>query len=388
MARKRRGRGEGAIFRRADGVWTCSVSLGYDEHGKRKRRTFYGASKQEVQEKLRKAQADYALGHLTDADQFTAGDWLTLWLENTARVKVSPTTYDRYKLVIDNKIKPHLGAVRLNKLTTFHVSQLDGILERAGESPRQRQMAVTVLHTALREAVRMKFLAANPCTDATRPKVAKKEMKVYDPGQVRQFLEAALADRLHALYVLAIDTGMRMGELFAVQWPDVDFAAGTVQVQRTLEELRGQHRLKPPKTAAGRRRIDLAAFTLDALNEHRKRMLAEGHDVKTGLVFVDEKGGFLRKSNVSRRSFRSVMQRAKLPRLRFHDLRHTSASLLLMAGENPKVAQERLGHEKIEVTLDTYSHVLPTMQKGAARKLDGIFTARPEGNSQAAGGGA
>jgi len=289
MARKRRGRGEGAVFQRADGMWTCSLSLGYDEHGKRKRRTFYRATKSEVQQKLRRAQIDYSLGRLTDADKFTTADWLTLWIENTAKVKVSPSTYDRYKLVVNNLLKPHLGAVRLDKLTTFHVSQLNHILEKVGESPRQRQMAVTVLHTAMREAVRMKFLPANPCTDATRPKVAKREMYVYSPDQVRQFLDVAQQDRLHALYVLAIDTGMRQGELFGLQWPDVDFQAGTVQVQRTLEELRGQHRLKPPKTAARRRRIDLAAFTLDALHEHRKRMLAAGHDVKAGQI--DEGAG-------------------------------------------------------------------------------------------------
>jgi integrase len=160
--------------------------------------------------------------------------------------------------------------------------------------------------------------------------------------------------------------------------------AGSAQVQRTLEELRGQLRLKAPKTQAGRRRIELSPFTLDALHEHRKRLLAEGREVKTGQVFCNEDGGFLRKSNVTRRSFRSIMKRAGLPRIRFHDLRHTSASLLLMAGENIKVVSERLGHEDIEITLKTYSHVLPTMQKAAAEKMNRIFTNKREARGQRA----
>ena len=253
MSRKRRGRGEGGVYQRADGQWVGSVSLGYDAAGRRKRKVVYGATKAEVREKMRQVQADHALGRLTDADKLSVAEYLNLWLENTARVEVGPSTYDRYQMVVKKQIEPHLGGVRLHKLTTFHVCQLDAALEKAGESPRMRQMAGTVLHTALRDAVRKKLLASNPCTDATRPKVPKKEMRTWDGGQVQQFLEAAAADRLFVLYVAAIETGMRQGELFGLHWPDIDFGAGTIQVQRSLSELRGVFALKPPKTEAGRR---------------------------------------------------------------------------------------------------------------------------------------
>jgi integrase len=384
MSRKRRGRSEGSVYKRGDGQWTASVSLGFDEKGKRIRKVVYGQTKTEALEKLRQVQTDHALGRLTNVEKFTVADHLTLWLENTVRLRTNPTTLDRYKLVAEKQLKPYIGPVRLDKLTGFHVMQLYAALEKAGESVRAQQMAGTVLFGALKYAVKMKLLLHNPCEDATRPKAAKREMQIYDGDQVQEFLRVASEDRLYALYVLAIDSGCRQGELFGLQWPDIDFEAGSIQIQRTLEELRGVFRLKPPKTQAGRRRIELSPFALDALLEHRKRMFAEGRDVKTGQVFVDENGGFLRKSNTTRRSFRSIMKRADLPRIRFHDLRHTSASLLLMAGENIKVVSERLGHEDIEITLKTYSHVLPTMQKAAAEKMNRIFTNKREARGQRA----
>jgi len=208
-------------------------------------------------------------------------------------------------------------------------------------------------------------------------------MQVYDLDQVARFLDAARTDRLFALYVLALDSGMRQGELFALHWTDFDFASGSVLVQRSLEEINGHHRLKETKSAKGRRRIPLSRFTLDALNEHRKRMLADGY--MSGPVFCNTDGGFLHKANVLRRSFWPIITNANkeakqqntepalLPEIRFHDLRHTCATLLLLAGENPKVVSERLGHASIELTLNCYSHVLPTMQQGAAAKMNAIL---------------
>jgi integrase len=164
---------------------------------------------------------------------------------------------------------------------------------------------------------------------------------------------------------------MRQGELFALQAENIDFDNGSVYVQRSLENVGDQLRVKETKSAKGRRRIDLSRFTVDALHEHRKRMLAEGHT--GGPFFCDTKGGYLRRSNFLRDSFEKIIARAKLPPIRFHDLRHTCATLLLLADINVKVVSERLGHAKIQITLDTYSHVLPTMQKAAADKLDRMF---------------
>jgi integrase len=390
-SRKRRGRGEGSVFQRADGTWAGSVSLGYDQAGKRKRVTVYGVTKLEAQTKLRNVQTDHALGRLTDTNRFSVSDWLSLWLENTARLKVSPATYQRYKQVVERQIRPHLGTMLLSKLTPFHIVQFYASMEKAGESAATQRMAGLLLGNILRCAVKMNFLVRDVSGDVTRPKVAARERRAFTPDQARRFLQAAQVDRLYALYVLALDSGMRWGELAALQWPDIDFAEGALQVQRSLEELCGRVRLKTPKTKRSRRRIELSRFTLEVLNEHRRRMLAEGRDVKNGSVFCNGAGKYLRKSNTRLNSFLKIFARAnqqaeeearltgtapeQVPVIRFHDLRHTSATLLLQAGENIKVVSERLGHEDIQITLKTYAHVLPTMQKGAAARMDRLFRA-------------
>jgi integrase len=331
----------------------------------------YGNSKQEAQEKLWQLQHDASSGTLADAGQLTIKDYLTRWLENAHRPKVQPTTYAGNEPKIRLRLIPHLGRVRLAKLSSLNVEQLYADMARAGDSPQERQKCGKLLRQALRHAVDAGLIATNPALRVPLPKICKPQMQVYDPEQTRRFLEAARLDRLYAMYVLALDGGMRQGELFALQWPDFDFNTGSIFVQRSLEEIKGQHRLKETKTGKGRRRIDLSQFTLDALHEHRKRMLGEG--TITGPVFCDTHGGWLRKSNVVRDSYNRIVKRVGLPRIRFHDLRHTCATLLLLAEVNVKVVSERLGHASIQLTLDTYSHVLPTMQKKAAEKMDAFF---------------
>lgn len=371
MTRKRRGRDEGSIYQRKDGLWCTSVSAGYDAKGKRRRRTVYGKTKAEVRDKLRELQTSATLGILTDADRLTVAEYLSRWLENMIKPKVETNTFNRYEQHVRLHLLPHIGTVRLNKLTALHIEQLYADMKKAGDSDSERAKVGTALRMALRQAVRLRLLSHNPALDVPKPKVQKEEIHPLDIGQVPIFLEATRKDRLHPLYVLALDSGMRQGELFALQWPDVDFDAGSVQVQRSLEEIDGYLRLKDVKTGKSRRRIDLSPFTLNVLHEHRKRMLTEGH--AGGPVFCDTEGKWLRKSNVTRRSFKPILKQATLPDIRFHDIRHTCATLLLLADENVKVVSERLGHASIQITLDTYSHVLPTMQKRAAEKMARIF---------------
>jgi integrase len=225
------------------------------------------------------------------------------------------------------------------------------------------------------------MLPRNPADAVTPPRVSRPEIHPLTPEQVERLLVAALGDRLHALYVLAVGTGLRQGELLGLQWDDVDLAGAVLHVRHQLHEVSGRLWLGDLKTARAKRRIDVPALAVEALREHRQRMLAEGHP--HGWVFCDTEGGPLRKSNLVRRSFHPLLRRAGLPHIRFHDLRHTHATLLLLQNVHPKIVQERLGHAQISLTLETYSHVVPGMGREAALKLDGVLRAGAGGDPAA-----
>jgi integrase len=398
MARKRRGREEGSIYQRADGLWVASISLGYDAGGKRQRRVAYGATKKEAQDRLRELHATVE-GDPGDAERQTVEQYLGRWLQ-VVKPTVEPATYEPYRRhclglkagVKKNKrggkrsgcsaecIAKHLGPVRLAKLRRAHVERFYADLLAAGVSAAQCRKIGTTLTIALNAAVDSKLIPYNPAAGVRKPKARKPEMHVLDLDQVAAFLNEARKDRLHALYVTALDTGMRPGELFALAWPDIDLEGGFLMVRRSLEEIDGKVRVKDVKTPKARRRIHLAPQTLAALHEHRKAMLAEGH--LGGPVFCDTRGGYLRNANLRQNSFKPILKRAGLPPIRLYDLRHTCATLLLLADEPAKVVSERLGHSTITLTLDTYSHVLPTMQQRAAEKMGRILGYKPAGRAE------
>lgn len=368
---RRRGNGEGAIFRRADGQWCTTATIGYDANGKRRRRTLYGPTRDAVSEKLKKLHGDILNGAVIDAQRLTVAKFLERWLQDVSRPSIRPATYRSYAGLIRLHINPSLGGVQLSKLVPPQVQGLYATLERAGRSPRLREMVHAVLHKAFDQAVKWNLMMRNVCDAVEKPRAPKKAMQVLTIEEVGRFLKVAKADRLSALYVLAVATGLRQGELLGLQWQDVDLDAGTLAVRRQLSEDAGVLQFTEPKSDKGRRRVDLPAFAVKALRAHRKRMLKEG--TPGPLVFCDTDGKPIRKSNLLRRSFFPLLTEAKVPRVRFHDLRHTSATLLLTQGVHPKVVQERLGHSQISLTLDTYSHVLPSMQKDAAAKLDSLL---------------
>jgi integrase len=391
--RTRRGRGEGAIYQRADGLWVTSVSLGYDGQGKRKRKVVYGSSKKEVQDELRRVQTESVAGTLSDVGRLTVGDYLQRWLENTARNKVRPTTYGRYEQLVRVHVTPLLGGVQLAKLAAIHVENFYTELAKKGATAWTRKMVGMVLTNALRHAVRLKLIPFNPAADVVKARPEEKEMQYFTEPNVKQFLDAARSCRLYALFVLAIGSGMRQGELLGLQWPDIDFDKGTVTVQRSLAQVKGQFILKEPKSKRSRRTITLPRFVLDALQEHRQAMLKEGNI--TAPVFCTKTGNYIGKGNLLRQVYKPVFKRAKahalkvaeersakegkpvepvlLPEIRFHDLRHTHATTLLASGHSIKAVSHRLGHASIELTLRVYAHVLPTDDAALAEGLERLF---------------
>lgn len=212
-----------------------------------------------------------------------------------------------------------------------------------------------------------------------RPKVTKKEMRVLSPEEAARFLEAAREDRLYALYVVAVACGLRIGEILALKWEDIDFVAGRLQVRRQLQWNDGEPRFTEPKSAKSRRSVAMAQVVADALKEHKERQEAEriaaGEAWQDwGLVFTTTVGTPLNPSNVRNRSFVRILERAGLPQIRLHDLRHSCATLLLTKGVHPKLVQEQLGHSQISITLDLYSHVLPILHKEAAEQMDATLS--------------
>ncbi len=371
MARARRGRGEGSIYQRGDGIWCASLSAGYDANGKRIRRTLTGKTKAVVAEKLRRLQGDVDAGILPSTQRSPdLSVYLTQWLETSVRSTCARETYRRYKTVVDNQLIPNVGRVKVNKLTTLNVEQLYAVIEKSGGSPRTCQLAGITLGKAMSHAEKHGLVRSNPVRLVPKPKVEYREMDVWTEPECQQFLSSSKDDPLFALYQLALTSGMRQGELLGLRWSDIDFGSNTVVVQRTLEEVRGQLREKPPKRDS-RRSIVLPPVTMQSLAQHQRNMLQSG--LGECPVFCDSNGGWLRKSNLTRRSFSPLVKKAGVRRIRFHDLRHTHATLLLQAGENVKVVSERLGHRSIEITLKIYAHVLPTMQQQAATRLEGIF---------------
>lgn len=376
--RARRGRGEGCIYQRPDGRWVAYVTVGYDETGKRRRKVVYGTTKREAADKLARLQQKRVNGDLDDSARMTVSTFLASWLENAAKPRLRESTYATYEVAIRLHINPQIGGVTLAKLTPLHVR---GILSKMAESkrkhggeygPRRQQYALKVLARALKQAVKWGMLTRNVCDAVESPRVPKHEIKPLDGTQAVAFLKAVEASPIKALFVLAIDAGMRQGEILALQWDDVDLRAGTLSVRRTLHQKKGrQFSTSEPKTAKGRRLIDLTGIALEALQEHRVQALAAGR-MGFPWVFCDAKGNNLTR-NVVNGEFHRLRKAAGVPRIRFHDLRHTSASLLLSAGVHPKVVQERLGHSQIAITLDTYSHVMPGMQREAARKMQGLL---------------
>jgi integrase len=372
MPRARRGRGEGSIYQRTDGTWCATYSAGYAASGKRIRKTIFGVTKDAVAKKLSKVQATRMDGTFVEPNRMRLSVLLERWVEDAARPSIRQTTYYSYKGIIKNHIDPRIGGTTLAILNPVHIQRLYADMERDGVGPRVRQLTHAVLRRALKLALRWGLIARNPCDAIDPPRVPKRQISPLTTEQVQKFLETAKSDRFYALYVVAIGTGMRLGEIFGLQWPDVGLKGRAINVRSTLIEINGKLSLAEPKTPKSRRRVDLPQFVVDALTKHRAQSVREGF-AKVPWVFCNSTGGPLRRTHFHVNQFKPLLATADLPTIRFHDLRHTSATLLLAAGVHPKVVQERLGHSQIGITLDTYSHVVPTMQLEAAGKLDAIM---------------
>ena len=380
MARKRnkgrkRANGEGGFYQRKDGSWCCQYVVTLPD-GAKKRKTISGKSFAEVHDGFTRGRAEWLRGGAVDDDGYTLGAYMDRWLESECP-SVSVKTHASYEGTVRLHIKPLLGHMRLKDLNAEHLRWLYSEKLGAGPAPRTVQIIHTVLAKALREAVKRNLVIAAVTDDVKRPRVEKREMRTLGNAQVLALLHAAVGDRYEALYVLVVSTGLRRGEIFALRWEDVDLERRILSVRRSVSA--NGRTFKATKTGRGRT-LRLTPDTVAALvlhrarqQEHRAMMGASWQE--HGLVFPSLEGTSTNVDNFVKRSFKPLLRKAGLPNIRFHDLRHTFATLLLPRPEVPsKVVQEMLGHSSITMTLDTYSHVLPEMQGAAADAMQEMLS--------------
>src|SRR5215217_2398576 len=318
-------------------------------------------------------------GFLLDAGSLTVGEYLDRWLSDSVRGTVRASTFERHEGIIRTHIKPSLGRIKLKSLTPTQVRGLHCEKLDAKLAPATVRKIHSTLHKALSQAVADGLIARN-AADVKAPRPAPEEMRPLSEAEARTLLDTArkTGDRFEALYVLAITTGLRRGELLGLRWDDANLDRGILRVGRGLVREGGRHVLGETKTKRGRRRVNLTPRTVAALKTHRKKQLE--HKVRLaglyedlGLIFSSEKGTTLNPENLVKRSFKPLLKKADLPEIRFHDLRHTCATLLLGRGVHPKIVQELLGHATIAMTLDTYSHYLPSMGDQSSGAMGDAF---------------
>ncbi len=380
----KRGNGEGSIyFRKSDEKWVGSITL-----ENRKRKVFYGKTRKEVQEKLKVVLRDQQQGTLITAPKQTLAQFLFEWLENSQKQSVRPRTYERYEELVRLHIVPALGRHDLQKLSAQHLQAFYAKKAEEGLSATTINHFHNVLHKALDTAVKWNLVARNVCDLVSPPHRKQFEVHPLTVEQVQKLLSVVEGHYMEALFKLALATGLRRGELMGLKWQDINFDTGVLQVRRILSrvptKMPGKGYVEAePKTQKSRRSIVIAPFALEALKQHQERQLeaklkADSVWQEHDYVFCTSIGTHLNPTRDMLDQLKVLLKKAGLPDMRFHDLRHSAATLLLSVGVHPKVVQEILGHSQISITMDVYSHVLPGMQQDAISRLnDAIREEKP-----------
>ena len=388
---KRRKHGDGSVRLRKDGRWEGRVVVGYDEKGLPKTRNVLAKTKTECATKLSQLRESLEIpAPEPPKPGISLGDWLDRWYQDYKKASLRPNTQMSYERRIYQHINPALGSIQLDKLTTGDIQKFYTGLKQSGRLLRTELYGEglsdqtvrgihTTLHAALDKAVEEKLIFRNPSDNCKLPPVKGREMKILSPEEIQRLLIQAREDGCYELLLLELATGLRRGEILALQWGDLNFRTGALRVERQVHRVKGDLVVSPPKTKAGNRTVLLPAPVLKVLKAYQKT-------VHSRWMFPSpvKEDSPLDPAAVRKR-LQTVLERAECKRLRFHDLRHTFATASLEHGMDIKTLSTIIGHVSSTTTLNTYTHVTDAMRQNAADKIDrGIGRAEPKPTREAA----
>ena len=378
---KRRANGEGSIYKRKDGRWEGRYTVGYREDGKQIFKNVLAKTQAECKEKLKAAiaAAKETQTETLPMTAYTVAEWIDCWYENFVRPNLRETTRNQYECFIRHHIKPYVGEIHLAKLSSLDLQKLynhlksngriqsDHALSDPGLSAKTVRSIHMMLSSCLEKAVTERLIPSNPANGCSIPPKEKQEMKIIPPEQIGKFLAEADKAGYLPMFFLELTSGLRRGELLALLWSDIDPANNTISVSKQVIRVNGALKVLPPKTKNAVRKIVLPKQTIDLLQaEHSK------HPDSLLLFPSPKTGGHLDPPAVARK-LKTLLKRAKMDEIRFHDLRHTFATLSLQNGVDIKTLSHTLGHYSAGFTLDTYTHVTTQMQEDAAQKIGGFM---------------
>ena len=380
---KRRANGEGSIRKRKDGRWEGRYTAGRDpETGKAITKNVLAKTQKECKEKLKQAIEDTAGLDLAKVGQYTVGQWLDVWFENYAKLKVRPSSHQTYRGYIDNHIKPNIGHIPLSKLTSLdlqklykkllsggRVKRIEATRQPKGLSAKTARNLDQVISSAMDFAIAQKLILTNPTDGCALPRLEHREMKTLPAEQLASFLQEARESGVFELYYIELATGLRRGELLGLKWEDLDLVHGEMRVRRQVARINGEVVEAPLKTKNAYRTLPLSEDTVGILKMQKQKAGS------SPWVFPSPTGGPISPDSVLHMLHR-VLKRAGLPMVRFHDLRHTFATLALQNGVDVKTVSGMLGHFSAGFTLDTYAHVTTAAQREAARTMSGVLAGR------------
>ena len=368
---KRRPSGDGMVRKRDDGRWEGRIVVGHKENGDSIFHYVSAKTQKALMEKMHRCIVEYDGAELTGDSRMTLGEWLDIWLKECAEPSVRPSTYKGYRGYAERNIKPSLGSKQISKVTAADVQTLYRKLQREGGvdggalSPTTVRRIHGVLHQALNAAVDRHLIVKNPTDDVTLPKKVTAAKTILNDKQLERFMEAIKADEhWHDFFYLEITTGLRRGELIALQWDDLNFETGVLTVNKQAYTVNGELQIIPPKTKASVRKLVLPPAVLAVLREYRRKV--DSRWMFPSPVKVDRPIT----PGVARRRLQTILERADCKRVRFHDLRHTFATLALENGMDVKTLSAMLGHVSAVTTLDIYTHITGDMQRAAAASID------------------